>query len=71
MKLSRLNLIKIFKLELIIFAIRKYKKQEATFKNEMDKMKNDYEEAMKRLENIEKENKKIVCCELKEKNFFK
>lgn len=33
----------------------------------MDKMKNDYEEAMKRLENIEKENKKIVCCELKEK----
>ena len=46
--------------------IRKYKKQEATFKNEMDKMKNDYEEAMKRLENIEKENKKIVCCELKE-----
>ena len=51
--------------------IRKYKKQEATFKNEMDKMKNDYEEAMKRLENIEKENKKIVCCELKEKKFFK
>ena len=31
-------------------------------KSEMDKMKKDYEEAMKRLTVIESENKKIVSC---------
>lgn len=40
--------------------VKKYKKQEAKIINDMEKMKKDYEDAMKRLENIELENKKIV-----------
>jgi hypothetical protein len=39
--------------------VKKYKRQELSIKTEMEKLKKDSEEAMKRLVNIEKENEKI------------
>jgi hypothetical protein len=39
---------------------RKYKKQETSFKNEISKMKKDYEDTRKRLTELDNENKKIV-----------
>ena len=47
---------------------RKYKKQEMSIRTEMEKMKKDSDDAMKRLAHIESENEKIVRG--KQKFFF-
>ncbi len=46
---------------------RKLKKQEITIKNQFDKMKTDNEEAIKQMQQIENENKKLVNNNLNKK----
>jgi hypothetical protein len=46
---------------------RKLKKQEITIKNQFDKMKTDNEEAIKQMQQIENENKKLVNINLNKK----
>lgn len=49
---------------------RKLKKQEITIKNQFDKMKTDNEEAIKQMQQIENENKKLVNINLNKKKKF-
>ena len=39
---------------------RKFKKQELNIKSQLDKLKADHEDAIKRLQAVENENKKMV-----------
>ena len=45
---------------------RKYKKQETSFKNDITKIKKEYEDTLKRFNELENEHKKMVS-----KHFYK
>ena len=56
-----LTLIKIYYIKLLIlFLLRKYKNKETTVRHELNKLKVEYNDAIKRLNNLEIENRKMV-----------
>ena len=56
-----MTLIKIYYIKLLIlFLLRKYKNKETTVRHELNKLKVEYNDAIKRLNNLEIENRKMV-----------